>query len=237
MAKKGKKAKRGSRPIVVGHLEKVGRGVFSRFQKQITECVKGSFGVYALYKRDKLYYIGLASNLKSRIRGHLKDKHGKSWTHFSLYVFRRESHIRELESLLLRIAFPEGNLQRGKLKGSLNLKPKLKVQVKRKIKEEYEAFFKSQRKTTRKVKGKATSKDRPLRGIFPGGKVIYATYKGKKYKAWVLANGGIKFKGNIYETPTGVAKEVVKKGAVNGWNFWKFKNEKGKLVKLKELRR
>lgn len=116
-----KQAKRGSRPIVVGHLEKVGRGVFSRFQKQITECVKGSFGVYALYRRDKLYYIGLASNLKSRIRGHLKDKHGKSWTHFSLYVFRRESHIRELESLLLRIAYPEGNLQRGKLKGSLNL--------------------------------------------------------------------------------------------------------------------
>jgi len=113
----------------------------------------------------------------------------------------------------------------------------LKVQVKRKIKEEYEALFKSQRKSTRKFKGKATSKGRPLRGIFPGGKVIYATYKGKDYKAWVKRNGGIKFRGNIYETPTGVAKVIIEKGAVNGWNFWKFKKEKGKLVKLKVIRK
>jgi len=28
-----------------------------------------------------------------------------------------------------------------------------------------------------------------------GGKVIYARYKGKDYKAWVVSNGGIRVKG------------------------------------------
>jgi len=242
MAKKGKKAKRVSRPIVVGHLEKVGRGVFSRFQKQITECVKGSFGVYALYKRDKLYYIGLASNLKSRIRGHLKDKHGKSWTHFSLYVFRRESHIRELESLLLRIAFPEGNLQRGKLKGSLNLTPKLKGLIKRKYEDDVKTWFDDLKEAVKKTKHqkrktKVKKGQRPLRGMLRDWQRIYANYKGKQYKAKVLPSGSIKFNDKIYNTPTGAALTIVDRGTVNGWNFWKYKDDKGNLIQLKSLRK
>ena len=98
------KVKRKSRPIVVGHLEKVGRGVFRRFQKQITECVKGSFGVYALYRQNTLYYIGLASDLKRRIKWHLKDKHKGKWDRFSLYIIRKTDHIREVESVVVRIA-------------------------------------------------------------------------------------------------------------------------------------
>jgi len=223
-------------------LEKVGRGVFIRFQKQITECVKGSFGVYALYSRDKLYYIGLASNLKSRIRGHLKDKHGKSWTHFSLYVFRRESHIRELESLLLRIAYPEGNLQRGKLKGSLNLNPKLKSLIKRQYEDDIKNWFddlKAAGKKTKKKKRKTKVKgeQRPLKGLLRDWQRIYVNYKGKQYKAKVLPSGSIKFNDKIYNTPTGAALTIVDRGTVNGWNFWKFKNEKGKLVYLSELRK
>jgi len=239
MAKK--KSKRKSRPIVIGHLERMGRGVFSRFQRQITECVKESFGVYALYRKNKLYYIGLASDLKRRIRGHLKDKHGGSWTHFSLYIFRRESHIRELESLLLRIAYPEGNLQRGKLKGSLNLKPKLKGLIKRQYEDDVKKWFDdlkaAGKKPKRKKRKTKVTKERPLRGKFPGGKVIYAKYKGKEYKAWVRTNGGIRFKDQLYDTPTGAAKAIIERGAVNGWNFWKYKDGKGNLVKLQTLRK
>jgi len=237
-----KKAKRGSRPIVVGHLEKIGRGVFSRFQRQITECVKGSFGVYALYRKNKLYYIGLASNLKSRIRGHLKDKHGKSWTHFSLYVFRRESHIRELESLLLRISYPEGNLQRGKLKGSLNLKPKLKSLIKRQYEDDIKNWFdelKEAGKKTHRAGKKVGQKSvkRPLKGLLRDWQRIYANYKGKKYKAKVLPSGSIKINEKIYNTPTAAAKAIVDRNTVNGWNFWKYKDGKGNLVPMKTLRK
>ena len=232
-----KKTKRGSRPIVAGYLEKVNAKIFDKYQKEITEMIKGHQGLYALYQKNKLYYLGLASNLKNRIKHHLKDRHQGKWTHFSLYIIRKADHIKELESLLLRIAYPEGNSQRGKLRTTNNFLPKLKVQVKRKIKEEYEDLFKSQRKKTRKVKGKATSKDRPLRGIFPGGKMIYAKYKGQKYKAWVIGSGGIKFKGQIHDSPTGAAKEVVKGVACNGWHFWRYKDADGKLIRLKKLRK
>ncbi len=236
MAKK-KKAKRTARLIISGYLEKVSAQIFDKYKKEITDMIKGHQGLYALYRRNKLYYVGLASNLKNRINYHLKDRHQGKWTHFSLYVIRKADHIKELESLLLRIAYPEGNSQRGKLRTTNNLLPKLKAQVKRKIKEEYEDLFKSQRKTTRKVKGKATSKDRPLRGIFPGGKVVYAAYNGKEYKAWVLANGGIKYNGQIYASPSAAGKAIITKGTLNGWNFWKYKDETGKLVKLTELRK
>ena len=67
MAKKKRKKKRSTRSIIQGHLEKVGSGVFERYQDAITSLVAGNQGVYALYRRQKLYYIGLASDLRGRI--------------------------------------------------------------------------------------------------------------------------------------------------------------------------
>ena len=72
MAKAKKKVKK-TKPIVIGHLEKVSSGIFDKYQKQITDMIKGRHGVYALYKGSNLYYIGLASNLKSRSYNSLPD--------------------------------------------------------------------------------------------------------------------------------------------------------------------
>ncbi len=113
-----KKSKRGARPIVVGHLEKISSGVFERYPEQITGLTEGTQGVYALYRRQKLYYIGLANDLKRRIKWHLKDKHKGKWDRFSLYIIRKTDHIREVESVVVRIAEPSGNQQRGRLRGS-----------------------------------------------------------------------------------------------------------------------
>jgi len=70
MTKKQKKRKknRGTRSIIQGHLERVGSAVFERYQEEITNLIAGNQGVYALYRRHKLYYIGLANNLKGRIK-------------------------------------------------------------------------------------------------------------------------------------------------------------------------
>ena len=113
MAKK--KTKRVSRAIVAGYLEKVSSRIFEQYRQSITEMITGHQGLYALYRRDKLYYVGLATNLKSRIRYHLRDRHQGKWTHFSLYIIRKADHIKELESLLLRIADPAGNSIKGNL--------------------------------------------------------------------------------------------------------------------------
>ena len=88
-----------------------------------------------------------------------------------------------------------------------------------------------------KRREKAKGVERPLKGMFPGGKVIYATYKGKEYKAWVFGGGSIKFNGKLYNSPSTAAKAIIDRGAVNGWHFWKYKNKAGKLVKIAELRK
>jgi len=228
-----KKAKRVARSIVIGHVEKVSRHIFDTYKKQITSMIKGHHGVYALYRRNTLYYIGLATNLRNRINTHLKDKHSKSWTHFSLYIFKRQNYIRELEALLLRIAYPEGNSQKGKLKGSSDLKPVLKQLVKKEQSKELDDLFKAHKPAGKK---KPVAANRPLKGLFKGGKMIYATYQGKDYKAWVNSNGRISFDGKFYDSPS-VAGKAARKKSTNGWRFWKYKDKGGKLRPIGDLRK
>ena len=75
-----------------------------------------------------------------------------------------------------------------------------------------------------------------LGGRLPGGKVIYASYKGQDYKAWVRTNGGIRFNGRTYDSPSGAGKAIRKK-ETDGWRFWKYKDKEGNLVRLKNLRK
>jgi hypothetical protein len=230
-----------SRPIVAGHLEKISSRIFDQNRSLITEMIKGRYGVYALYRREKLYYVGLATNLRSRINQHLKDRHKGKWTHFSLYILRKTDHLREIETLLLRIADPTGNYMKGKLKSSKDLRPELKLLLTEDSKRLIEDILggkKAARKRVKKAKKKSKSQgDLPLKALLRNGQGIYARYKGKDYHAVVYSSGLIRFEGQTYETPTGAAMAVIDKGAVNGWNFWKYRDENGELVPLTNLRK
>ena len=236
-----KKAKHSSRPIVAGHLEKIGSNVFDNYSSVIKELIKGNQGIYALYKKDRLYYVGLASNLKSRINAHNKDKHQNKWTHFSLYIIRKEDHIKEIESLVLRISYPKGNSVRGKLKQSKDLRPLLK----RKIKEEQiiqlGGFFGGKNRPFGKTKKRMKNKngERPLQGLLKGYQRIYCTYKGKDHRAKVLPNGVVELipSGKRFDSPSMAGIAVIKKKTINGWKLWKYKNKNGELVYIDTLRR
>jgi hypothetical protein len=89
-------------PLVCQHLENISRQALEKYQHIIRQYVRNRHGVYALYRRNKLYYVGLATNLRTRLAHHLKDRHGHSWDRFSVYLTIVDSHLRELESLLLR---------------------------------------------------------------------------------------------------------------------------------------
>jgi len=108
-------------PLVVEHLEKIPRTAINRYPEIVTEFARGKSGVYALYSGDSLYYVGLARNLRARLRGHLKDRHAEEWDRFSIYLTQGDEHLRELESLALRIASPKGNRVAGKITGSRDL--------------------------------------------------------------------------------------------------------------------
>jgi len=45
--------------LLVQHLENLSRKVLEDFQDIIREYVKGRRGLYALYRREKLQYVGL----------------------------------------------------------------------------------------------------------------------------------------------------------------------------------
>ena len=53
MSKVKKKARK-SRAIVAGYLEKVNSRIFGRYRKQITEMIRGNYGVYGIKWPAKL---------------------------------------------------------------------------------------------------------------------------------------------------------------------------------------
>ena len=245
--KRDKKPKQFSRPIVVGHLEKINSKIFDQNKSLITEMIKSRHGIYALYRREKLYYVGLAIDLRKRLNQHLTDRHKGKWTHFSLYILRKAEHLRETETLLLRIADPTGNAVKGKLRRSKNLLPELKALLTEDFKSRMDVILSIKKKVvkrSKKSKKKAIPKDGelPLRSLLQNGSLrhgqgIYAGYKGKTYKAVVYYSGIIKLDGKTYETPSAAAKAIIDKGQRNGWQFWKYKNKSGELVPLSELRK
>jgi hypothetical protein len=115
------KSQRSKTGLVIEHLEGISRTAIKRYPEFITEFARGKSGVYALYKGNDLYYVGLAKNLRSRLHGHVRDRHAEAWDHFSIYLTQGDEHLKELESLVLRIASPKGNRLMGKFVDSRDL--------------------------------------------------------------------------------------------------------------------
>jgi hypothetical protein len=116
-----KKSQRSKAGLVIEHLEGISRSTIKRYPEIINEFARGRRGVYALYKGNDLYYVGLAKNLRSRLHVHLRDRHAEAWDRFNVYLTQGDEHLKELESLVLRIASPKGNRIAGKFIGSSDL--------------------------------------------------------------------------------------------------------------------
>lgn len=78
---------------------------------------------------------------------------------------------------------------------------------------------------------------RALDGVFAGGKIIYARYKGVDYKAWVNKRGRIRLShnGERFDTPSGAGAAVREEKVTNGWRFWKLKQGKGEFAPLSSM--
>src|SRR5512145_2346885 len=107
--------------LLLGFLERISWRVLEDYPEIVADLIRRRAGVYALYRQDRLYYVGLASNLMGRIKHHLRDRHSGHWDRFSVYITQHDDHVKQLESLLLRIALPSGNRVRGDFGGPANL--------------------------------------------------------------------------------------------------------------------
>lgn len=230
--------------LVTGHLEHISSDIFDRYHDEITKLVAKEHGVYALYKNKRLYYVGLARNLRTRVNQHLKDKHSNRWDTFSLFLVEKAEHLKELESLMLHIFKPEGNRQRGKFANSTNLRRALKKLVKNRNTIFEDAIFgtassrkhgsdkPSRTRTSRRSSGKL-----PLESLLTPGTELRCTYKKTEYRATVDESGRIVIDGISYRSPSAAGSAVRGGKATDGWTFWKYRNQQGNWERLDKLRK
>jgi hypothetical protein len=81
-------------PLVCQHLENVSREVLEEYQGIVRQYIRRRSGIYALFRRGKLYYVGLAKSLSGRLKQHLRDQHRDSWDRFSVYLTIGDTHMK-----------------------------------------------------------------------------------------------------------------------------------------------
>jgi len=227
------------KPLVVQHLENLSREVLRNYKEIIREYVKRRHGVYALYRKNRLYYVGLASNLRSRLNSHLRDRHADTWDRFSIYLTVGDEHLRELESLVMRISSPKGNKQRGKFARSEDLRRRFRRQVAQYQRVELNRLFGfTGGREAAKLKERITRDGRiPTVAKYVTRRFrIHFLYKNNQQRAWVRPDGTINYRGKIYNSPSTAASAVTKR-AMDGWHAWKYQRAPGDWVRLDELRR
>lgn len=104
-------------------------GEFDKWQHLLRQQARGC-GLYALYSKKRLLYLGLATNsIRARVRAHLK-RGTIPFTHFSVFLVTGRSvqaqarRIRDLEALLLNVLepIPKWNKVRTHFVGAKRLK-------------------------------------------------------------------------------------------------------------------
>lgn len=227
-------------PLVCQHLENVSRDALEKYQRIIRLYIRRRPGIYALYRRNKLHYVGLATNLTSRLRQHLRDRHGNSWDRFSVYLTIGDRHMKELESLLLRIVQPLGNKQRGHFPKSENLRRRLARDVRRRQKVELHDLVGGRSLVLLEPRADDESADRPPKLAKYLGRlhrrILKSTFKGKLVRARVRRDGSIRFRGKTCRTPSKAAAKASGRRTCNGWTFWSYERAPGDWVRLSELR-
>ncbi len=85
------------------------------FAQRLREIMRRYAGIYALYRRDRLYYIGLTKNLLGRIRWHLRDRHSGKWDSFIIFRIQRVRYLKDIETLIHHLVDTPGNEIKGKV--------------------------------------------------------------------------------------------------------------------------
>jgi predicted GIY-YIG superfamily endonuclease len=224
--------------LVCQHLESISRKALEEHQDIIRQYVRDRQGVYALYRRNKLHYVGLATNLRNRLKHHLRDRHGQSWDRFSIYLTIGDRHLRELEALILRTVKPAGNKQKGKFARSQDLRPQFRRDRKRRFLEEDDEIFGNVRATPARQPLLSKSQGRkPVLARFVSARMrLKARHKGELIWARVRRDGRIRLDGKLYTSPSLAAAAACKRMR-NGWRFWKYERAPGDWVPLDTLRR
>jgi hypothetical protein len=223
--------------FVYEHLENISREALEKYQSVIRGYVRRRQGVYALYRRGKLYYVGLAINLRSRLENHLRDRHAKSWDRFSVYLTTSDAHLRELEALILRIVPTKGNKQKGRLPRSEDMRRKFAREIRQSQGLELRALIGRLVKLENEEPNMPEGRQPALAAFTKVPLKLRARFKGKVVHARLRRDGRIRLAGKIYDSPSLAGAAACSRRTCNGWTFWEYERARGDWVRLNELRR
>ena len=233
--------------LVLEHLERVSGRVMDDYPEILRAQLRGRAGVYALYRKDRLYYVGLASNLTVRLKQHQKDHLRGKWDRFSVYLTSRDEHIKELESLILRVVEPRGNRTGGRLVHSKDLRAELRHLIAASDAENLAVLMggplivrrqrqKPSKKSSEKTSKKPSKKSRgPLKVLLGARRPLRGYAKGYEYRALLRRDGIIEYGPRPFPSPSAAATAALGR-ASNGWAFWQYRDGSGQWVPLKNLR-
>lgn len=224
--------------LVLQHLEDISWRVLQDDREVIQDQIRGQAGIYALYKQSKLYYVGLASNLMGRLKTHLKDHHSGEWDRFSVYLVVRDTHIKELESLVLRIVKPGGNRHRGQFVASENLRPALQRQMRRRDADRRARLLGGPvAERNRRTRASKTKGRRALAEAFDRRIRLRGWTRHRQFDATLRRDGWIRYKDYLYNSPSAAARAATGRPTA-GWSFWYYLDPKsGDWIQLRDLRR
>jgi hypothetical protein len=113
----GKRHKSNKGKLIKGMTKKLPREILSdpNFIKKLKELMRGYGGVYALYNKDKLYYVGLTKDLFGRIYWHQKDRHANKWDKFMIFRIKKIDYLKDIETIMHHIFRARGNRVSGRV--------------------------------------------------------------------------------------------------------------------------
>jgi len=215
--------------LVSDYLEDLSGEILEQ-PKLVEEFVGGRPGIYALYRKGNLYYVGLAKDLKTRLKQHKKDKHAEKWDRFSVFITTTDEHLKDLESLLLLVTKkPEGNKVGGKFTEAKKQNKKMLYLYKQQQKVVTNGLFNILQKPD------SSTKKNIEKGSV-GARAIRAFYKGGIIKALLKKDETVRLDSKIFSSLSAAASHVTGH-ATNGRVFWRRKNSAGESLASGSLTR
>jgi len=217
-------ARRRKKPsLVTQYLEDISREALEQHFDVVSAFIGRRNGIYALFRRGKLHYVGLATDLRRRLKHHLRDKHSDAWDAFSVYLAIGDRHLRELESLIVRVVQPPGNSQLGRFSGAQDIAKQFERKIAEKQRHERDRILMRE------------PEEKETKHVLPRAISIRARYKKRLVKAKLRRDLSVRWKGRLYGSPSAAAQAICKR-PVNGWWFWQFQRAPGDWQRIDELR-
>ena len=136
------KIKKGS--LIQLALTNVKRDAFDVIKRELRDVLRGRAGIYALYRRGKVVRVGLGTKIFGRVKSHAKSKN-IDWDTVSLFIIRKIKYLRDVETIVNRIAQPKDSLLKGRVGDEKLLMRLLKKRVSEKKKKLKKATLKKDR--------------------------------------------------------------------------------------------